>query len=529
MSGGGVAPPDGPTRPNVVVLMTDDQTVESMRVMPRVREVLADNGTTFTNSFVSESLCCPSRATFFTGQYAHNHGVLGNFPPNGGYGRLDKLEWLPVWLQRAGYRTMHVGKFLNGYGQEVGSPPTEVPPGWDDWNASVDPSTYRYYGYMLNENGTLRTYEDYSTDLYAGRAMDLIDAAAADSRPFFLSVAFLAPHDGAPPDLDDPQGLKTPSPAPRHRDAFAFAPLPLSVQASFDEADMSDKPAFLRRRPRIDPGRAEAITENYRQRLESLLAVDEAVDAIVEKLRSAGELDNTLIVFTSDNGFFHGEHRIQYGKVLPYEPSIRVPLILRGPSVPAGQDRRQLVTNADLAPTILEATGAVATKPEDGRSLFPLLKDPGLESGRDLLVEGPGGFDVVAFDALRTYRYLYVQYVNGSRELYDLDRDPNQLQSVHADPAYADVRAELARRLAALKNCVGRACGTRPAVRLRVRDCDARVRGRGIEKVDFSGERRSRDRSPPFQAVVLGRSLRARVRTLDGRVVTLDRRLSGCG
>jgi N-acetylglucosamine-6-sulfatase len=530
LSGGGIAGRERPERPNVVVLMTDDQTVESMRVMPRVRQALAASGTTFTNSFVSVALCCPSRATFFTGQYAHNHGVLGNIPPHGGYGRLDKLEWLPVWLQRAGYRTMHVGKFLNGYGEDVGSPPTEVPPGWDDWNASVDPSTYRYYGYTLNENGTLRTYErDYSTDLYARRAMDLIDAASGDSRPFFLSVAFLAPHDGAPPDLDDPQGLATPSPAPRHRDTFAFAPLPSSVHASFDEADMSDKPAFLRRRPRLDAARAEAIAENYRQRLESLLAADEAVDAIVEKLRSVGELDNTLIVFTSDNGFFHGEHRIQNGKVLPYEPSIRVPLILRGPGVPDAQVRHQLVTNADLAPTILEATGAVATKPQDGRSLFALLKDPGLEWGRDLLIEGPGGFDVVAFDALRTYRYVYIQYVNGSRELYDLERDPNQLASVHRDPAYADVREELGRRLAALKSCVGPDCGTRPLVRLRVRDCDARVSGPGIEKVEFRAERRSRDRIAPFQAVVLGRSIRARVTTLDGRVVTLDRRLSGCG
>ena len=528
LSGGDRAERDSSERPNIVVLMTDDQTVESMRVMPRVRATLAHSGTTFTRSFVSVSLCCPSRATFFSGQFAHNHGVLGNFPPNGGYGRLDKLEWLPVWLQRAGYRTMHVGKFLNGYGQEAGSPPTEVPPGWDDWNASVDPSTYRFSGYTLNENGTLKTYDDYSTDLYARRAMELIADSAGDPRPFFLSLAFLAPHSGAPPDLDDPPGLVTPSPAPRHRDRFAFAPLPPSVRRAFDEADMSDKPGFLRRRPRIGAERAEAIAENYRQRLESLLAVDEAVAAIVEALRRADELDRTLIVFTSDNGFFHGEHRIEHGKVLPYEPSIQVPLILRGPGVPDGAERRQLVTNADLAPTILEAAGASAAKPLDGRSLFALLDDPGLEWGRDLLVEGPGGFDVVAFDALRTYRYLYVQYVNGERELYDLERDPDQLHSVHAEPAYAAVRAELALRLAALANCAGHGCGTRPAVRLAVRGCSARVGGGRVEKVEFRARRRTRDRAAPFRAAVAGRRLRARVRTFDGQVVTLDRRLRGC-
>ena len=206
-------------RPNVVVLMTDDQTLESMRVMPGVRRLLADRGTTFTRSFVSFALCCPSRATFLTGQYAHNHGVLGNRPPTGGYGRLDRRETLPVWLRRAGYRTMHVGKFLNRYGQDLG--PYHVPPGWDDWHGSVDPFTYEYYGTMLNENGVLRSYpSDYSTDLYAGRAEELIGRAAAGDRPFFLSVGFLAPHGGGPRELDDPAGLATPVPAPRHRALF---------------------------------------------------------------------------------------------------------------------------------------------------------------------------------------------------------------------------------------------------------------------------------------------------------------------
>ncbi|HEY1277177.1 MAG TPA: sulfatase-like hydrolase/transferase, partial [Thermoleophilaceae bacterium] len=146
-----VLAPAAQAKPNIVVLMTDDQTLESMSVMPKTRELLGERGTTFTRSFASYSLCCPSRATLFTGQYAHNHGVLSNNLPSGGYSRLDKTNWLPLWLQAAGYRTMHVGKFLNGYGRV--SPPTEVPPGWNDWNATVDPSTYNYYGYTVNENG----------------------------------------------------------------------------------------------------------------------------------------------------------------------------------------------------------------------------------------------------------------------------------------------------------------------------------------------------------------------------------------
>ena len=519
-------------RPNVLVLLTDDQTLASLSVMDGVRGALADEGTTFERAFVSNALCCPSRATLLTGRYSHSHGVLSNRPPDGGYGRLDKSEWLPLWLQRAGYRTFHIGKFLNRYG--IDSPPTEVPPGWSEWYGSVDPSTYLFYGYTLNENGILNTYGldrnplFYSTDYYVQRAVDVVERMGRSRTPFFLSLGFLAPHSGGPRDADDPPRLPTPSPAARHQDRFAGVPLPRGP--AFDEADVSDKPSFLRGRPPIAPARAQAIEENYRQALESLLAVDEGVVRIVDALRASGELDNTLIVFTSDNGFFYGEHRIQDGKVLAYEPSVRVPLILRGPGVPSGARRRQLVTNADLAPTILDAAGAEAALPQDGRSLFPLLDDPGLEWGRDLLIEGAPGFTVVAFDALRTYRYLFVQYVNGERELYDLERDPHQLSSLHADPGYAAVQAELARRLAALAACSGRACRARPELRLRVRGCRARVGGVGIEKVAFDARRRPvHDRRRPFRARVAGRRVRARVRTVDGRVVTLDRRLRGCG
>ena len=369
---------------NIVVLETDDQTLASMGVMPKTQQLLGDQGVTFTRSFVSYSLCCPSRATLYTGQYAHNHGVLGNGPPAGGYTRLDKTNWLPLWLQAAGYRTMQVGKFLNGYGRL--SPPTEVPPGWNDWHGTVDPSTYRYYGYTVNENGTLRSYgaanepEFYSTDFFARRANELIAAAAPSPRPFFLSVAFLAPHSGAPREPDDPQGHPTPAVAPRHANAFSSVALPLPP--SFNEADVSDKPAAIRRRPPIGVATAAAIQEGYQQRLESLLAVDEAVASIVGTLRATGELDDTLILFTSDNGFFHGEHRVRQGKVLPYEPSIRLPLLMRGPGVPAGERLGQLVTNADLAPTIEDAAGARPGLAQDGRSLLDLVKDPGAQWGR---------------------------------------------------------------------------------------------------------------------------------------------------
>jgi N-acetylglucosamine-6-sulfatase len=526
------------TRPNVLVLMTDDQDIESMRVMPNVQRLLADRGTTFDQSFVSFALCCPSRATFFTGQYSHSHGVVWNALPDGGYAKLDKSNWLPLWLQRAGYRTIHLGKFLNGYGRQ-NSLPTEIPLGFDSWHGSVDPSTYQFYNYTVNEHGTLQTYGAnrdpafYQTDFYSRRAVELIEGAAPSDQPFFFSIGFLAPHNGGPREPGDPQGEPTPAPAPRHVNRFASEQLP--SPPSFNEADVSDKPAFMRNKRLMGPPRIAAIRELYQQRLESLLSVDDAVGAIVGALEHTGELDNTLIIFTSDNGYFEGEHRVPQGKILVYEPSVRVPLIVSGPGVPRDSRRNQLVTNADLAPTILDATNVRPGRLQDGRSLFPLLRDSQREWGRDLLIEGGDGnrAGVTQFDALRTYRYVYVEYISGERELYDLRHDPYQLDSHHGAPAYASVQRLLARRLATLRGCGGPGCRSRPRVTLRVRRssgrCRARIRGARIERVSFlkSGRRIARDRRRPFsRRVRVGRGrLRARVRTRDGRVVTVDRRL----
>jgi N-acetylglucosamine-6-sulfatase len=538
-------------RPNVVVIMTDDQTVESLRVMANVRTLLAGQGTTFENSFASFALCCPSRATFLTGQYAHNHGVLGNSLPEGGYAKLDSSNTLPVWLQRAGYHTIHVGKYLNGY---PGANRTHVPAGWTEWYGSIDPSTYQFYNYTLNENGRLVTYGSdpgsYQADVYARKGVDAIRRLAPAGAPFFLSVAFLAPHSGGPRESDDPRNFATPVPAPRHRNRFAAEPLPQT--ASFNEADVSDKPAGIRGRPLLSSQQIANITENYRQRLESLLAVDEAVAALVAALRETGELDRTLIIFTADNGFFHGEHRVPSGKVLLYEPSIRVPLILRGPGVPRGGRVGELAANVDLAPTIVEATGARPLRVMDGRSLLSLARDATRRTGRDILIErGPGGNNQQIFSALRTTRYLYAEYSNGDRELYDLVRDPDQLTSLHADSASQGVRTALAERLARLRSCTGAACRAAPRLGVTVRyrfakraRCDgSRVRtlvtGRDAAAVQYvdlliRGRRVARDRAAPFRVVFAARRfrkasvLRARAVLNDGRILTLDRAVRRC-
>lgn len=460
-------------RANVVVIMTDDQTVQDLDTMTRTRRLIGGRGVTFANSFVSYPLCCPSRATFLSGQYAHNHGVMGIAPPTGGYGRFDKANSLPVWMKRSGYYTSHIGKFLNGYGSDT---PADVPPGWDEWKGSVDPSTYRMWGYTLNENGVFNTYgsediEDpalYQTDVYRAKAVDFIRRRANKRAPFFLSLAPLAPHHEI---RSDRQRLPA-RPAPRHVGAFSEAPLPRPP--SFDEADLSDKPGYVQRRsPPLSQENVDQITANYRTRQESLLAVDEAVAGIVGQLRRSGVYKNTYIVFTSDNGFLQGEHRVRSGKMLPYDPSVRVPLLISGPGIKRGKTSQELVGNIDLAPTLLDIADGRSGKTMDGRSMLPYALDPKLRTERVLLMETggqrPGRLEpdqgpvaplrnILTYSAVRTEDYLYVAYRNGSRELYDMRRDPHQLNSRHTATRYRDTRGALQRELRRLVTCRGRSC-----------------------------------------------------------------------
>lgn len=480
-------------KPNVVVIMTDDQTVEQMRVMTSTRALIGNAGATFENSFSSFPLCCPSRATFLTGQYAHNHGVLENEPPTGGYLRLNSRDTLPVWLRAAGYRTIHIGKYLNGYGVLS---PTEVPAGWDSWHATVDPTTYRMWGYKMNDNGRVSEaygnserpdVPNYQTDVLARKAVYQIGDAVRRGQPFFMSLWFLAPHLEILRSRPFP-----PRPALRHSGAFSNEPIPRPP--SFNEPDMSDKPLFMRNKPSLTGKEIADIETGYRHELASLLAVDEAVAAVVRALQGWRVLDNTYIIFTSDNGYFHGEHRSPAGKFLAYEPSIRVPLLMRGPGIAPGTRVHELVANIDLAPTITQIAAAVPPLQMDGRSLLPLLADPSRTSRRPILLESyppvgssapvlraqssvpaftaiPEGMEaatsrrrrqqtqtVLPYVAIRTPRYVYLEYATGEQELYDLERDPWELRSRHLDPAYARTQTALALALANLRACRGEAC-----------------------------------------------------------------------
>lgn len=551
------AAPGAAARPNVVVMMTDDQTAASLRYMQQTRALLAARGTTFEQAIASYPLCCPSRATHLTGQYAHNHGVLHNSGPFGGYSRLDHTNTLPVWLQAAGYRTMHVGRYLNGYEYGDG-----IPAGWSDWHGSPHSSTFNYSSWKVNENGALVSHPDaahpgeYLTDFHARRASELIEQAAPGDRPFYLQLWFVAPHRGGPRDPDDPATLGTPSPAARHRNAFAGTPMPRPP--NFDEANMLDKPQVVADRPRLSPERIAGIEENWRQELESLQAVDEAVARVVAALERTGELANTLILFTSDNGFMHGEHRAQGEKVLLYEESIRVPLVMSGPGVPRRFRDPRPVANIDLVPTILDATGASPGRTLDGRSLLDLVADRGAWWGRDLLIEnGNGANNVPAYRGLRTNRFLYAEHATtGEFELYDLETDPYQLRSLDGHPRYEAVQRDLARRLRLLKRCAGSGCRKRPELRLALRsrgrpvrtggcpagDLDVRIQGRDqrrvvgadilvgrrlVQRIAAPGPILQRLRHPRISP---GRPYRLRVRAelRDGRLFTLDRRLRGC-
>jgi len=444
------------SRPNVVVVLTDDQDVASLAVMPEVARLIAAEGVEFTNAYATTPECCPSRASLLTGQYTHNHGVLSAKPPQGGYGAFDGSRALPLWMQDAGYRTAFVGKYLNGYGSPgQGNDPAEVPEGWDDWTALTNGTEHEMYDYELNRDGVLASYgerpRDYLTDVLSERAAALVREAAPAERPFMLIAAPLAPHgEGS---LEGTGAARDPRPAPRHLGAFD-GPLPLEPAA--DRVDPSQLPAALRSRAaktaaKLAGGEGEAIA---RGRLESLLAVDEMVADLVGELERAGELAETVVVFTSDNGFLIGEHGL-LGKELPYEPAARVPLLVRGPGFPAGETSDALVANIDIAPTLAELGGAEPKLEVDGSSLLDAAGGGG-DPERAIVLEyltGPR-----AYRAIRTGDSLYARFAEGGELLFDLASDPAENHNLARDPERAELRAELAERLAELARCAGTSC-----------------------------------------------------------------------
>lgn len=504
-------------RPNILVVMTDDQAAADLAKMPNVRKLLAKQGTTFTNAVDSFPLCCPSRATFITGQYAHNHGVVGNFYPYGWYGMKDRANTLPRWLQKSGYRTALIGKWLNGYGALDAH--GEVPKGFDIWRGLLDVSAYDYFNFVMNRDGKLKTWgdaafarglvefanievtpnpaglagvaaklqevfgpapytywgthkpADYSPDVTGREAEKLVGAEKGSKKPFFIWWAPAAPHreDVATTLMGRPG--RDPRPAPRYSQRSSAFKLPRGK--SFNEADVSDKASdTTSHTPLLTDKQIAQLQLDYEGRIGSLLAVDDHVKRLVATLERTHQDKNTLVVFVSDNGWLQGQHRIPGDKFLPYEESLRVPFILRGPGVPAGATVRSQVSNIDFASTLLDVAKARAGRTQDGVSLMPTLRNPKRSPNSIVEIEAPRplfeqNVPVNAWDrpwkGVRTDRYTYVVYKeSGDVELYDRKKDPAELRSVAADPAYAKVRARLAADLARLDRCKGSSCRISP-------------------------------------------------------------------
>jgi arylsulfatase A-like enzyme len=335
-----------------------------------------------------------------------------------------------------------IGKYLNEYDG------TAIPPGWTHWYARTSRRVDGGTAFQLNKNGKLVNYpvsKYHATDVLRNLGTKYIRRRAGDQKPFFMYLAVKAPH-GGPVEV-----------ARRHRNMFTKAPLPRPP--NFNEKDVSDKPGWVRWREPLTSEQIREMTLNYRKRLRSLQAVDELVAALVKVLKETGKLDNTYIVFASDNGWEQGEHRLAFGKGTPYEESIRVPFIVRGPGVPQGRRLDHMILNNDFAPTVADWAGVTPPRFVDGKSIDPVLqKNPPLpnEWREQVLIEHLGRWGSADYAAVRTQTAKYVEYDNGDKELYDLAGDPYELVSRHkADPA---LLAEMQARLARLEGCSGRTC-----------------------------------------------------------------------
>jgi N-acetylglucosamine-6-sulfatase len=444
--GAGTADVATTRRPNVVVILTDDQRYDTLWAMPQVQSLLVDHGVTFSNAFVSNSFCCPSRATILTGNYSHTTGIYGNVPPHGGapdfrkYG--DDKSTIATWLAADGYDTGLFGKYLNDYHGPY------IPPGWSRWDAFD--YGYRYYGFEAYTNNRKLcaggraqcrvdySREEYSTTVFGEAAAQFIrDAPAA--KPLFVYYAPYAPHE---PDV------------PANQYASRFQNLPAWRPPNFDQRDVRGMPAYVRKQPLLTRRQLMFVAQFRRRQYETLLSVDDEVGSIVDALRATHRLANTMIVFASDNGLAWGAHRFPAAeKRLPYDEATRIPLVVRyDPLTKTPRTDSHLVLNLDWAPTFAALAGASPGRVE-GKSFLPLLRSGSDPAWRTwfLLEHWDGSPPTLAptYCGIRSTRYLYVRYGTGEQELYDQRRDPYDLHNVVGSPAYAgalaQVKADLAR------------------------------------------------------------------------------------
>ncbi|HET7271050.1 MAG TPA: sulfatase [Rubrobacter sp.] len=432
-------------KPNILLILTDDQPYQTLDYMPETWNLLGAEGTTFDRAYLSDPLCCPSRATILTGRYTHNHGIESNSLATGGGAekfRGDGLDQdtIATRLKAAGYATGYFGKYLNEYEGPY------IPPGWDRWMTYSGDLTFKD-SYQMNDQGQIRTYDASQTNetrLTASKAARFVDDHQAE--PWFMVVAPRAPH-----------GPYYPS--EKHSGDFDSVALP--EPPSFNELDVSDKPRAVQRISPLGEEEIAGLRNQYEGKLETLQDVDDLVGRLVGRLDDTGQLQETYVVYMSDNGWLFGEHRLD-AKAKPYEESIRTPFLVRGPGVPAGRTRQELVANVDIASTFAGWAGSKAPANTDGRSFASLLSAASPPGGwrKRLLIEHFTTEESRNWIGLRTPRYTYVERPDsGEIEIYDNEADPYQLESIHdtADPTLLE---NLHTRLEALKGCVAETCRT---------------------------------------------------------------------
>ncbi|HEY6566400.1 MAG TPA: sulfatase, partial [Actinomycetota bacterium] len=430
-SASALSPAEASSRPNVLLIVTDDQRWDTLDAMPIVQAELMDRGVTFTNAFVSNPLCCPSRASILTGNYSHSTGVYRQAPPFGAFPSFRDASTLATWLHDEGYRTGMFGKYIDAYQHDALT--GYVPPGWDRWVAFVHSS---YYDYALTVDGTIEEHgsdpaTDYSTTVLGDAAASFVRSAPSD-QPLFVEFAPAAPHD---PAIVEP-GFER-----------AFPDLAPWRPPSFDEVDVTDKPAYVQRFPRMTAGSMARLDAFRRRQFQTLQSVDAQVGRLLDALEETGRLQDTLIVFTSDNGLLWGEHR-WLKKEVPYDEALRVPLVVRydAANIEARTDEH-LALNIDIAPTIASLAG-VEHPATDGSNLGPLLADPAAPWRSDFLIEHMRGSNPVpTYCGVRTETQKLVRYETGEREFYDLSSDPGELDNIASDPERADTLARLEQRL----------------------------------------------------------------------------------
>ncbi len=469
-----VLPTFGNSKPNVLFIMLDDLDSELLanavdnELMPNFKARFVEQGIEFVNSFVTTPVCGPSRASYLTGQLAHNHGVLDNLGKNGGLDELAQEKTLPTWLSNAGYITSHVGKYVNGYGSTVSE--ELIPPGWQVWKGLVDPSTYRVFNFRINENGRLVDYSDgeYQTNVLSDLASDFLTSVPR-YRPFYLEVTPLAPHVELEQislptcKTDNPQAwgrVIRPDPriAIKHPEAANLlkrAPLFPQAKDSFNESDISDKPSsFQQLMDEMSQQDIECLTIQYRSRLASLVSVDDLIGSLFATLSQERRLSNTIVIFTSDNGYLQGEHRFDT-KLFAYNESLRVPLYVWAPNQKRHLTIDALINNIDVPVTIADITGATPNLTVDGRSFKTLIQQPDQPWRNIFLVEA--GFPEFSYIGLRSKRGMFLEIQNnGENELYNLVADPLELENkADAMPELVNKLRSLARRLA---NCQGDNC-----------------------------------------------------------------------